>query len=309
GNLNVAALRYEIPKADADVLTAGLRSNPILYADAQGVPYGKYTQERPGGGGLPQYDLNVSVPIDVSRKRLARLDVAMKARKVTEAQLQDELRRLIDQLYAAYGEDREALDEAVAELKSRRSQADFQLKQAERASTRTHRTLAQLLFLSGEEARGLKLRGRLREVAPVPEDAWLVRTALENRPDLAAYRLGLQRAQADVRLARWEDGAIVATGPDPWVRFDLPEPVRVAGVRIRYDHRNDDGSPARFKLAWRGAGGYDAPETQYGDWNLPTGDDLVTTVWIDEPVAWIRLQPDNRPCRFRIRELTLLIEP
>ncbi|WP_165243536.1 TolC family protein [Paludisphaera soli] len=237
GNLNVAALRYEIPKADADVLTAGLRSNPILYADAQGVPYGKYTQERPGGGGLPQYDVNVSVPIDVSRKRLARLDVATKARKVTEAQLQDELRRLVDQLYAAYvnalaaretvryseayragvaailaaaearrdaaeGEDREALDEAVAELKSRRSQADFQLKQSERASTRTHRTLAQLLFLSGEEARGLKLRGRLREVAPVPEDAWLVRTALENRPDLAAYRLGLQRAQADVRLAR-----------------------------------------------------------------------------------------------------------
>ncbi|WP_165247542.1 hypothetical protein [Paludisphaera soli] len=128
-------------------------------------------------------------------------------------------------------------------------------------------------------------------------------------PDPAFRERPVELRPGDVRLARWEDGAIVATGPDPWVRFDLPEPVRVAGVRIRYDHRNDDGSPARFKLAWRGAGGYNAPETQYGDWNLPTGDDLVTTVWIDEPVAWIRLQPDNRPCRFRIRELTLLIEP
>jgi hypothetical protein len=128
-------------------------------------------------------------------------------------------------------------------------------------------------------------------------------------PDPTFGERPVELRPVDVRLARWEDGTIVATGPDPWVRFDLPEPVRVAGVKIRYDHRNDDGSPARFKLAWRGAGGYDAPESQYGDWNLPTGDDLVTTVWIDEPVSWIRLQPDNRPCRFRIRELTLLIEP
>jgi len=236
-NLNVVALRYEIPKADADVLTAGLRSNPILYADAQGVPYGHYSAERPGGGGLPQYDVNVSVPLDVSGKRRARMEVANKARKVTEAQLQDEIRRLVEQLDAAFvnalaaretvrysaayrdgiaailddaarrreaaeGEERDALDEAVAELKSRRNQADFQLKQAERASTRTRRTLAQLLFLPGDEARALELRGRLREPAPVPDDAWLVRTAMENRPDLAAYRLGLARAQADVRLAR-----------------------------------------------------------------------------------------------------------
>lgn len=237
-NLNVVALRYEIPKADADVLTAGLRSNPILYADSQLVPYGHYTADRPGGGGgQPQYDVNISLPLDVSRKRLARLDVARRARKVTEAQLQDELRKLVDQLNTAYvnalaaretvrygeaylagvsqildgavhrresggNEDREAIEEAIAELESRRSQAVIQAKQASRTATRANRTLAQLLFLSGEEAKALKLRGRLREVAPVPDDAWLVQAALANRPDLAAYRLGLGRAQADVRLAR-----------------------------------------------------------------------------------------------------------
>lgn len=236
-NLNVVALRYEIPKADADQLTAGLRSNPILYADVQGAPYGRYTEERPGGGGLPQYDVNISVPLDVSRKRKARMEVAGKARKVTEAQLLDELRRMTAQLYAAYvnalaaretvrysqayrdgiatildaterrrdqaeGRDREDLDEAVAELRSRASQAAFQLKQAERASTRTHRTIGQLLFMPGDEIRSLRLHGRLRENAPIPDDASLVRTALEHRPDLAAYRLGLLRAEADVRLAR-----------------------------------------------------------------------------------------------------------
>lgn len=43
---------------------------------------------------------------------------------------------------------------------------------------------------------------KLREVAPAPDAAWLVQAALANRPDLAAYRLGVGRAQADVRLAR-----------------------------------------------------------------------------------------------------------
>jgi len=38
-------------------------------------------------------------------------------------------------------------------------------------------------------------------------------------------------------------------------------------------------------------------------------DDRTTTVWVDGPVALIRLQPDNRPCRFRLREVTLLVGP
>jgi len=116
----------------------------------------------------------------------------------------------------------------------------------------------------------------------------------------------------DVRLARWsgQSHEITALGVDPWVRFDLPAPARVAGVRIRYDHQNDDGAPAHFRLAWRSAGQLDFPaDQQYGDWNLPTGSNRTTTVWIDQTIAQIRLQPDNRPCRFRIHELTLLLAP
>ncbi len=112
---------------------------------------------------------------------------------------------------------------------------------------------------------------------------------------------------ADVRLGRWTDGELIATGVDPWVRFELPATERIAGVRIRYDHHNDDGSPSRFRLAWRSLGDLDFPaDKQYGDWNLETGEDREVTVWIDDVVSQIRLQPDNRPCRFRIRELTLL---
>lgn len=129
------------------------------------------------------------------------------------------------------------------------------------------------------------------------------------RPDPTFREYSLDLLPSDVRMGRWKSGEFIAEGPDPWVRFDLPETVRVAGVRIRYDHHNEEGAPARFRLGWRPSDRYDAPETQYGDWFLPTGEDRTTTVWIDEPVARIRIQPDNRPCRFRIRELTLLIEP
>ncbi|MDG3007884.1 hypothetical protein [Paludisphaera mucosa] len=129
------------------------------------------------------------------------------------------------------------------------------------------------------------------------------------RPDPTFRERPVELVPTDVRMGRWEDGVFIATGADPWIRFDLPTPLRVAGVRVHYDHRNDDGAPARFRLAWRPNDRYDAPETQFGDWNLPTGEDRTVTVWIDEPVGRIRLQPDNRRCRFRIRGLTLLVEP
>ncbi len=43
-----------------------------------------------------------------------------------------------------------------------------------------------------------------RSSAALPCTEELIRLALQNRPDLAAYRLGVERARADVRLARAE---------------------------------------------------------------------------------------------------------
>lgn len=258
-NLNLIALRYEIPKADADILTAGLRTNPIIYGDAQLIPYGHYTNERPGGGGgQPQYDVNVTYPLDLSRKRRARIEVAQGARRVTEAQLQDAVRNLIDDLYSTYvnvlaaretlryneaflagilaiyeraereGREKEAasrraeddpkLDpadkeriaaeagsagEAVVLLRDQVQQGRFQARRSSQTLIATKRTLAQLLNLPEPQSESLQLRARLREIPSLPAmPDVLVETAINSRPDLIAYRLGLHRAQADVRLAR-----------------------------------------------------------------------------------------------------------
>ncbi|MEA2632408.1 MAG: outer membrane protein heavy metal efflux system, partial [Chloroflexota bacterium] len=99
-SLDLRSKFYEIPQAQADVLQAGLRANPVFYADGQLLPYGKFNRSNPGGPS--QYDVNVSHPIDVNGKRRARLLVSARAQRVLEAQYQDAVRQTIDAVYSAY---------------------------------------------------------------------------------------------------------------------------------------------------------------------------------------------------------------
>jgi cobalt-zinc-cadmium efflux system outer membrane protein len=56
--------------------------------------------------------------------------------------------------------------------------------------------------LTREEIEKLELRGSIEDKAPPPPPVdELRRIALESRPDINSYRLGVQRAEADVRLA------------------------------------------------------------------------------------------------------------
>ena len=61
----------------------------------------------------------------------------------------------------------------------------------------------------------------------------------------------VERSPAEVRLARWNQGEVEVTGPDPWVTFDLPSPTPVCGIRLHYSHASPEGAPARFRIAWR----------------------------------------------------------
>jgi cobalt-zinc-cadmium efflux system outer membrane protein len=230
-NLTLMALRFEIPMAQADSLTASLRANPIFYADSQLVPYGRFSNGRPGG--QTQYDVNVTLPIDVWRKRKARMLVAERAKLVTEAQFQDAMRLQIDNLYTEYVDVVAAVmtlrySEAyvlglnrlldinsallqsgfikpadIDAIKAQLEQGQLQIREATHALRKAKRTLGLLLNMSAAEADALQVRSPLRDIRalPVAGDE-LIETALGTRPDLNAYRLGLQRAQADVVLAR-----------------------------------------------------------------------------------------------------------
>lgn len=222
----------EIPQAQADILSAGLRANPLLFASADGVPYGGYSQRRPGDN---SYSVVLIQPVDVNRKRLVRVLVAQQAKRVVEAQFQDAARLEIDNLYAAFVDildARETLRYVRASLKGaedllkvtreqyekqivlesdvdgatiQRETAEVGVEQAETALRQARRALATLLALPPAQADLLEVRGSIRDLAPPPppEDD-LARLALCTRPDVISYRLGVKRAQADVKLQEAE---------------------------------------------------------------------------------------------------------
>jgi cobalt-zinc-cadmium efflux system outer membrane protein len=229
-NLDLRARFLEIPQARADVLTASLRSNPVLYADGQLIPYGQYSPQRPGGP--VQYDLNITWPLDVSHKRRARTEVAERALRVLEAQYQDAVRLSIDNLHTAFVDvlaarqtvwyaraSVEGLDrilEVTEALKAQgersaadvnrvrilRNAAQIGLVDAEATLRGTQRILATLLNFPPPHAASLDVRGTLRDLVPPPPPLDVLnQIALGQRPDLIAFRLGIARAEADVRLA------------------------------------------------------------------------------------------------------------
>jgi len=228
-NLDLRGKSFEIPQAQADILNAGLRSNPVFYADGQLVPYGRYTREKPGG--QTQYDVNVSYPFDLSRKRQARTLYATRAKKVIEAQYQDAVRNAIDQLYTAFVNVLAArqtvryaqfsvkgltqLYEVTNELYKRdqntradvyRVQSQFNAAQvglldAEEGLRKTKRDLGVLLNLPPDRAESVEVRGSIQDLTPPPPPAdELIRIALALRPDAIAYRLGIKTAESNVRL-------------------------------------------------------------------------------------------------------------
>jgi cobalt-zinc-cadmium efflux system outer membrane protein len=232
-NLGIIAMRYEIPMADADVLTASLRANPVFYADSQLVPYGRYTRASPGG--QTQYDVNITHPLDLNHKRQARTEVARAARRTVEAQFQDAVRQQVDNLYTVFVDvaaaeltltfsqtylkgisrlleineellkNKQISEDPVFALQAQVEQAQLQVREARQAVSRTTRALSQMLNIPRDQALALKIRDRLRDDRPLPageED--LIQTAMTSRPDLNAFRLGLRRAEAEVVSARRE---------------------------------------------------------------------------------------------------------
>ena len=233
-NLDLEAARFEIPMADADVLTANLRANPIFYADTQLIPYGHFSFLRPGGP--PQSDVNINYPLDITFKRQARTLSAREAKNVTEAQLQDFVRNSIDNLYTVYEDDVAAgltvkfsevyvtgirklhglteqlfktgqVKEAdLLAVKANVQKADLQLKEAKQAKIKANRALALMLNMPlSDEVQLMKLdvfdHFAKGQALPMSREE-LVQKAVRSRPDLLAVKIAVRRAQADLRLAR-----------------------------------------------------------------------------------------------------------
>ena len=234
-SLDLRSKFLEIPMARADILQANLRSNPIFYQDGQLLQYkGASTQfTRAAPGGPSQFDTNITYPLDVSRKRIARTRVAVQAERVLEALYQDAVRQRIDDVYGAFvtalaarqtvryakqsadrlvdvmerNEERfKKGDISLAELNQVRIRyrtARLGLVDAEAAFRKAKLDLGALMNLKLDEIARLELKGTISDVAPPPPPAdELRKLAVAERPDVVSVRLGVQRAEADFRLAK-----------------------------------------------------------------------------------------------------------
>jgi cobalt-zinc-cadmium efflux system outer membrane protein len=230
-NLLLRSRYLEIPQAQADILSAGLRANPFAYVDGQLLPYGRFDPVT-NPGGPTQYDANITLPWDWNLKRRARIAVAARAKSVVEAVYQNTVRLQIGELYTAYvdvlaaretvlwakaAEDHmrgtlatvkvgtavgaSALD--VDQMELQLDAAELTVLDADSAHRAANRRLAALLNLPPQGADQLQVAGTLRDRAPQPPPLGeLVDLAMTSRPDLIAFRLGTSRAAADVELAR-----------------------------------------------------------------------------------------------------------
>lgn len=224
-NLTLLAERYNVSIADARLLTARLRPNPVLTVGAANLQLpGATPQLNPR-----EFSLRTDFIIERGRKRAARVAVALSAKSVAELELLNALRTLTFDVESAFvdvllaratlavaRQNFEALD-GVAELNAIRVRAGdlagVELIRSRVAALESRNGLQQAqLRLENAKNRLQLLLGR---PAPAPDfDVTgdfradqvtydrdeIIRQAFEARPDLLALRREQARTQAELRL-------------------------------------------------------------------------------------------------------------
>jgi len=223
-NLAVIAERYNLAVADARVLTASMRPNPVLTASVMLPDSTIFNSNINPREGIVRGD----VLLERGDKRDRRIEVAREARGVSELQLQNTVRTLVLNVQSAFID----VQQAQADLQlARESLAAFneivsinteRVRSGDLASVELARSrLAALQFQNDVRSRDTKLAvaihrlrallgrtdanpievtGELRRDTAALRPEALQQQALQLRPDLQALQRDQARSAADVRL-------------------------------------------------------------------------------------------------------------
>ncbi len=93
-NPGLLAERLGIPVAEAAVITAGLKPNPVLSASSDHLDLLGTGFNENNGGGPSESALRVDLPLERGHKREFRIDTAGYQKKIAEAKIADSVRRL-----------------------------------------------------------------------------------------------------------------------------------------------------------------------------------------------------------------------
>ena len=228
----IKAVRTQIDQNRAQETTARLHPNPVLSWDTQFLPFftpGGFTTDNLSQNS--QFDIGIGYLFERGGKRSARLQAARDQTNVTAAQVSDNERTLkfnVAQQFINVLLAESNLEFALQDLKTFQntvninqdrfqagaiSKNDFlkikvQLLQNETAVSTARLAKAQALVslrqLIGYESvpRDYDVAGILEFVPLKSGEDTLEATALDQRPDLRAAKLGVKAAQSQIRLAR-----------------------------------------------------------------------------------------------------------
>ena len=228
-NLGLLAERANISIADARLITARLRPNPVLSVGGDHLPLlnTRFTQENRAGP--PEYNLRTDFLVERAGKRRHRIEVAENARSAVELDFLNATRSVILNVREAFVEGllaKESLLLARQNLESLNQIVEFntaRLKAGDIAEVELIRSrLPGLQLETIVRQWGLKVRitlthlqtllsrpryvtsfdiaGELRRDETVPGVEEIQKLARESRPDLRALQRELERARSDIRL-------------------------------------------------------------------------------------------------------------
>jgi outer membrane protein, heavy metal efflux system len=230
-NLALLAERANLSIAEASLITARLRPNPVLSGGANSLDWLGTGFNEVNGAGPPEYAVRVDVPFERAHKRELRTEVAADAKRIAEAQFAEAVRKVkldvmlagIDVLEAKAKlqlaqDNLQALDHllqlnerrltsgAIAPLEVSRSRVAMlqyrgNVRTAQLALTQARLKLLPLLGRKPEDAPiDIDDRLGLTPAPASPDLAALQTTARSARPDLLAAQRDQARTQADLRL-------------------------------------------------------------------------------------------------------------
>jgi len=210
-NLGLLAQRANLSVADAAVITARLRPNPVLSGGANSLDWLGTGFNEVNNAGPQEYAVRVDVPFERARKRELRTELADQGKQIAEAQFAEAVRRVkLDVVLASID---------VLEAKARLQLAEDNLQALERIVQLNERRLTSGAIPPIEVSRSrvamLQYRGNVRSAQLALTEARLKLLPLVgHKPDEALVdiddRLGLMPAIASPDLAALQQAARAA---------------------------------------------------------------------------------------------------
>jgi hypothetical protein len=146
------------------------------------------------------------------------------------------------------------------------------------------------------------------------------RLLLDDPGALREVPLSVEPADASRMTCKEGAGRFFLLGDDPYLEFTLEEPQFVYAIKIGCSYGYEANVPISFGMSWEKAGGGvsaargGSTRLEFGHPFLSPGTAKVDlrqktiTVLIKDTIDRFRIHPDNKPCFFKLSEMSLLFK-